>query len=268
MRAKRNRLIDWAILIGPVLFLVIADQVSKWLVRQNLAVGEMWAPIPALSKIFTFTHVQNTGVSFGQLPGMGWIFMLVNLAVLIGILIFYPRIPSGMWQLRVASALILAGALGNWIDRLRTAFLYAEQTGSLLKALPLASVTDFVDFAYYHGNLIGDAVAGDTFWSVFAIFLFRPKAIVAGLYVFGSDTGILQSVEDGSDDVFVFTCSVIDFGCKCLHAHCHSCFIRLAQGFSRTYYHNASYSFWLRCFSNIGITSAARGTSNNQRGKG
>ena len=133
-------------LIGPVVFLVIADQVSKWLVRQNLAVGEMWAPIPALSKIFTFTHVQNTGVSFGQLPGLGWLFMLVNLAVLIGILIFYPRIPAGMWQLRVASALILTGALGNWIDRLRTAFLYSEQTGSLLAALPKASVTDFVDF--------------------------------------------------------------------------------------------------------------------------
>jgi signal peptidase II len=146
LKPNRNRLRDWTILIGPVLLLVIADQVSKWLVRQNLAVGEMWAPIPALSKIFTVTHVQNTGVSFGQLPGLGWVFMLVNLAVLIGILIFYPRIPAGQWQLRLASALVLAGALGNWIDRLRTAFLYAGQTGSLLTGLPRASVTDFMDF--------------------------------------------------------------------------------------------------------------------------
>lgn len=133
-------------LIGPALALVIVDQVSKWLVRQNLAVGEMWAPIPALSKIFTITHVQNTGVSFGQFPGLGWVFMLVNLVVLVGILVYYPRIPAGQWKLRLASVLVLAGALGNWIDRLRTAALYTGQTGSLLTALPQASVTDFMDF--------------------------------------------------------------------------------------------------------------------------
>jgi signal peptidase II len=133
-------------LIGPTLALVIVDQVSKWLVRQNLAVGEMWAPIPALSRIFTITHVQNTGVSFGQFPGLGWLFMLVNLVVLVGILVYYPRIPAGQWKLRLASVLVLAGALGNWIDRLRTAVLYTGQTGSLLAALPKASVTDFMDF--------------------------------------------------------------------------------------------------------------------------
>jgi len=40
----------------------------------------------------------------------------------------------------------LAGALGNWIDRLRTAVTGAEQTGSILAALQRASVTDFMDF--------------------------------------------------------------------------------------------------------------------------
>ena len=133
-------------LIGPASLLLILDQVTKWLVRQNLAVGEMWAPIPALSKIFTVTHVQNTGVSFGQLAGLGWLFMLVNLGVLVGILIYYPRIPAGQWQLRLAAPLVLAGALGNMIDRLRTAFAIAGRTGSLWTALPQASVTDFMDF--------------------------------------------------------------------------------------------------------------------------
>ena len=146
MQSKRNRLKEWAVLIGSALLLLALDQVTKWLVRQNLSVGEMWAPIPALSKIFTITHVQNTGVSFGQLAGLGWLFMLVNLAVLVGILIYYPRIPAGKWQWRLASALILAGALGNMIDRLRTAFLIAGRTGSLWTALPQSSVTDFMDF--------------------------------------------------------------------------------------------------------------------------
>jgi signal peptidase II len=128
------------------LFLLALDQVTKWLVRQNLAVGEMWAPIPALSKIFTITRVQNTGVSFGQMPGLGWLFMLVNLAVLVGVLVFYPRIPAGQWQLRIAAPLILTGSLGNLIDRLRTAAQMSQHTGSIWTALPLASVTDFMDF--------------------------------------------------------------------------------------------------------------------------
>jgi signal peptidase II len=128
------------------LFLLALDQVTKWLVRQNLAVGEMWAPIPALAKIFTVTHVQNTGVAFGQFPGLGWLFMLVNLAVFVGVLIFYPRIPDDQWPLRLAAPLILTGGLGNLIDRLRTATLVAPHTDSIWAALPLASVTDFMDF--------------------------------------------------------------------------------------------------------------------------
>ncbi len=146
MRSNRHRLREWAVLAGLVFFLLALDHGSKVLVRQNLAVGEAWAPIPALSKIFTFTHVQNTGVAFGQMPGLGWLFMLVNLAVLVGVLVYYPRIPAGQWQLRLAAALILAGDLGNVIDRLRSAGFIAQRTGSLWTALPQASVTDFFDF--------------------------------------------------------------------------------------------------------------------------
>lgn len=146
MRSNSNRLRDWAVLGGLALFLLALDQISKWLVVQNLAVGEAWAPIPALAKVFTITHVQNTGVSFGQLPGLGWLFMLVNVVVLVGVLVYYPRIPAGQWPLRLAAALILAGALGNVIDRLRTAILISQKTGSIWTALPQAYVTDFFDF--------------------------------------------------------------------------------------------------------------------------
>ena len=132
-------------MLGLTLALLALDQVTKWLVRQNLAVNEAWAPIPALAKFFTITHVQNTGVAFGTLPGLGWIFMLVNLVVFVAILFYYPQIPAGEWQLRVAAALILAGDLGNVISRLRTAALHSQITGSIWSALPMASVTDFID---------------------------------------------------------------------------------------------------------------------------
>jgi signal peptidase II len=131
---------------GLAAFLITVDQVTKWLVRQNLAVGQAWMPISALSKIFTITHVQNTGVAFGQMAGLGWLFMLVNVAVLVVILVYYPQIPRGAWSLRLAAALILAGDLGNIVDRLRTMAFIAQSTGNLWTALPRASVTDFMDF--------------------------------------------------------------------------------------------------------------------------
>jgi len=134
------------LLFSLTLFLLALDQATKYLVRQNLAVNEAWAPIPALSKIFTITHVRNTGVAFGQLPGLGWIFMLVNIGVLVAVLVYYPRIPAGNWLLRLAMPLVLAGDLGNVIDRLRTAFLHSQVTGSFWASLPYAYVTDFFDF--------------------------------------------------------------------------------------------------------------------------
>jgi len=153
------------------LLLLLLDQGTKVLIRQNLAIGEQWAPIPALSKVFTFTRVQNTGVAFGQLPGLGWLFMLVNLVVLVGVIVYYPRIPDEQWQLRLASALILVGDLGNVIDRLRTTVLNARQTGSFWTALPLANVTDFFDFKVWPVFNIADlcvvtgvAIVAYTLW--------------------------------------------------------------------------------------------------------
>ena len=173
MRSKHLR--AWAFLVGVTLLLLALDQITKWLVVQNLAVGEAWAPIPALAKVFTVTHVQNTGVAFGQLPGLGWLFMLVNVAVIIGVPIFYGRIPEGQWLLRLASVLIIAGALGNVIDRLRRAFAFAQETGSVWTALPMAYVTDFMDFKIWPVWKVADlcAVSGAI---VLAVVLWRSES--------------------------------------------------------------------------------------------
>ena len=166
-------------LILLALFFLGLDQVSKVIVRQTLAVGEAWAPIPALSNIFTFTHVQNTGVSFGQLPGLGWVFMLVNLGVLVAIVILYPRIPREQWPLRLAAALILAGDLGNVIDRLRTASMALEHTGNLVTALSQAYVTDFFDVRIWPVWNVADmcVVAGV---AIVAWFLWRHEDALLG----------------------------------------------------------------------------------------
>lgn len=167
------------LLAGPASFFLALDQGSKGLVRQNLAVGEAWAPIPALSRIFTFTHVQNTGVAFGQFPGLGWLFMLVNLTVLVGILVYYPRLPAGQWPLRLAAALILAGDLGNVIDRLRTTWLIAQSTGNVWTALPQAYVTDFFDIKVWPvWNVADMCVVGGV--AILAWTLWRAEKIAEG----------------------------------------------------------------------------------------
>jgi signal peptidase II len=163
-------------------FLVV-DQVTKWLVRQNLAVGEAWAPIAGLAKLFTITHVRNTGVAFGQLPGLGWLFMLVNLAVVIGILVYYPRIPAGRWEFRLAAGLIMAGALGNVISRLRTAILLAQDTGSVWTALPLAYVTDMFDF------------------KVWAVFNVADLCVVSGTAILAWSLWRLEGMETAKEAV-------------------------------------------------------------------
>ena len=174
MHSNLDRLRNWAVLVGLALALLCLDQATKWLVRQNLAIGEAWAPIPALSKIFTFTHVQNTGVAFGQMPGLGWLFMVVNLTVAVVILVYYPRIPAGQWPLRLAAGLILPGALGNVIDRLRAAILIAQETGDFWRALPRASVTDFLDFKIWPVFNVSDlcVVSGV---AILAVILWRAE---------------------------------------------------------------------------------------------
>jgi signal peptidase II len=177
---------DWALLFGLAVALLTLDQVTKVLVRNNLAVGEAWAPIPALSKLFTITHVQNTGVSFGQFPGMGWLFMLVNLVVLVGIVVYYPHIPKGQWLMKLASAFIMAGDLGNVIDRLRTTFLVSGQVGGFFAALPHASVTDFIDFKIWPVWNVADmcVVSGVT---ILAWVLWRAEQQEAQLGVTGAE---------------------------------------------------------------------------------
>ena len=52
----------WAILASVTLFFLALDQAVKWETVRTLGLNESWAPIPALARIFTITHIQNTGV--------------------------------------------------------------------------------------------------------------------------------------------------------------------------------------------------------------
>jgi signal peptidase II len=105
-------------LIVVTLLIVAVDQYSKWLVRSNLALGEMWSPWEWLAPYARIVYWKNTGVAFGMLQGMNTVFIILAAIVSLGIFYFFHSIPKRDWLIRLALMLELGGALGNLIDRI------------------------------------------------------------------------------------------------------------------------------------------------------
>ena len=100
---------------GAIVFL---DQYTKFLVRSNLDYLEMWSPWPWLEPYARIWHWHNTGASFGMFQGMGTVFAILAAIVSVGLIYYYPRVPKQDWIMRLALGMMLAGAMGNLIDRI------------------------------------------------------------------------------------------------------------------------------------------------------
>lgn len=103
---------------------IVLDQLTKFLVRSNLAIRETWMPIDWLKPFFRFIHWKNTGVAFGLFPGFGWIFTLIGLIVILIIIFLYKPVVYGEKFWPVALGLQLGGAIGNLIDRINPSVGY------------------------------------------------------------------------------------------------------------------------------------------------
>ena len=107
-----NRLYIFPIAIVVVIF----DQLTKFLVSQELLVGER---INLINNIISLTKAYNTGAAFSILEGKTIILALFSLLVAIAIILYFAlkpiRLPSA---LIVAWGLILGGTIGNMLDRL------------------------------------------------------------------------------------------------------------------------------------------------------
>lgn len=115
--------------LGPILFVVIvvADFVTKQWALSKLQ-GQGRVPV---TEFFNLVLVWNTGVSFGLLRSGGetgrWLLTGLALAITC-VLLFWLRREQRLWP-RLAIWLIIAGALGNVVDRIR-----------------FGAVVDFLDF--------------------------------------------------------------------------------------------------------------------------
>lgn len=103
-----------------IVALIALDQWVKFEIVKNIQLGEVKPFIP---KILSLTYLRNTGAAFSILENQQWLFAVITLVV-IGAAIWYlsKHIKGSAWLLSGLS-LIIAGGIGNFIDRMRQGFV-------------------------------------------------------------------------------------------------------------------------------------------------
>ena len=116
MARRRRSLRPWVI-SGLTL---AADQLTKFLTVQSFAPGES---LPLIPPILHLTYVQNTGAAFGMFKGQQALFVVASLVIIGWLareLLTKPSMAAAtMW----GCALVLGGAIGNFIDRVRLGYV-------------------------------------------------------------------------------------------------------------------------------------------------
>jgi signal peptidase II len=120
----KNRLFWIAAFIG-----VMVDQVTKYWVVQSMELTDPPQSIPLWDSVFHITYVINTGAAFSMFPGgvlwLRWLSLVVSIGlILLGL--FGPEL--NRWE-QYGWGFVLAGAVGNGIDR-----------------FAVGKVVDFLDF--------------------------------------------------------------------------------------------------------------------------
>lgn len=113
-----------------IIVLIIIDQITKYITRHTLANGNS---VVVIKDFFNFTFVKNTGGAWGFLAGKLWLFIITTLIALGGMFYFFKDFDLKTNTLfSIALCLLIAGAIGNFIDRLFIGY-----------------VTDFLDFKIF-----------------------------------------------------------------------------------------------------------------------
>ncbi len=140
--------------IAGAVALFVADQLSKWAVTGPLQIDSL-GDSRTFTSFFDLRFVPNIGISLGLLPADGhltrWALVLLTGAIAIGVAIWMTRERNRADQ--IALGLVLGGAIGNILDRIRLGYV--------------------VDFADLH---IGE-------WRPFLVFNVADAAITVGVLV-------------------------------------------------------------------------------------
>lgn len=139
------------------LIVFIFDQSTKWYIATNF---ELYETKSVIGDFFVITSHRNTGAAFGILQNQRWLFLILTVIIVSGIIWYLHRmIKEKRKLLSVSLSLIMGGALGNFIDR--------------------ASTGEVVDFLQFHFEFIN---------YTYPIFNVADSAICIGVALFFIDT--------------------------------------------------------------------------------
>ena len=94
--------------------IILLDQVTKWLIVAKMQFGES---ITVIKDFLYITSHRNRGAAWGILQGQMWLFYAITVVVIIGIIYYMQKAAKGKPILGISLALMLGGAIGNFIDR-------------------------------------------------------------------------------------------------------------------------------------------------------
>jgi signal peptidase II len=131
---RSGRTANYARAAAVFVLVVVLDQVTKQAVTSGLALGSATKLIPGLQLV----HVDNTGVAFSLFAGGGTLVLVITLVALAALTAYFAMRP-GRRLLWLPTGLLLGGAIGNMIDRVR-----------------VGAVTDFIKLPHWPAFNVAD----------------------------------------------------------------------------------------------------------------
>lgn len=123
--------------IPMIIILIIADQGLKFWISANIKLGTSQVISP---NVLALTNVRNDGAAWSVLSGQQWFFTVITIVAL-GMMGYF------FWKLRndnlymSAISLLIAGTLGNFIDRIRLGYV-VDMFETLFMNFPIFNVAD------------------------------------------------------------------------------------------------------------------------------
>ncbi|BFJ01787.1 MULTISPECIES: signal peptidase II [Priestia] len=96
------------------LAVILIDQVTKWMIVKEMYYGQS---ITVIENFLYITSHRNRGAAWGILQGQMWFFYLITVVVVVGLIIYIQKLKKQDKWFGFALALMLGGAIGNFIDR-------------------------------------------------------------------------------------------------------------------------------------------------------
>ena len=127
----KNKLKKYHLLIYTATIIVVLDQVTKAWIQKTMTLHQS---IPVIPDFFNLTFIKNPGAAFGLFAESGGTFRTAFFIIVsflaVGVLTYlYANTPGEFRLMRLALSLVMGGAIGNLIDRVR-----------------FGEVVDFLDF--------------------------------------------------------------------------------------------------------------------------